>query len=67
MKSGRFIRENGLYVRHPESVRHDGEGQGTGSCPRTNEISGQEIFNSVDKFIKCHLAGGCSIKHPVGQ
>jgi hypothetical protein len=43
------------------------QGSGSGSCPRTNEISGAEIFNSVDLFIKCHLAGGCSIKHPVGQ
>lgn len=42
-------------------------GEGFGACPRTNEISGQQIFNTVDQFIERHLAGGCSIQHPLGQ
>lgn len=42
-------------------------GEGMGACPRTNETSGAAIFNSLDMFIKCHLAGACSIQHPVGQ
>jgi hypothetical protein len=42
-------------------------GQGTGACPRTNEKGGTEIFNTLDSFIRCHLAGGCHIEHPVGH
>ena len=45
----------------------DTVGQGTGACPRTNEKGGTEIFNTLDSFIRCHLAGGCHIKHPVGH
>jgi hypothetical protein len=35
--------------------------------PRTNEKGGSEIFNTLDSFIRCHLAGGCHIKHPIGN
>lgn len=42
-------------------------GEGTGACPRTNEVSGSQLFNMLDKFIVCHMQGGCSLTHPVGS
>jgi hypothetical protein len=44
----------------------DTVGSGTGRCPKSNEKGGTEVFNTLDSFIKCHLAGGCNVMHPVG-
>ncbi len=38
------------------------KGPGNGACPKLNELGGQYLFYTLDKFIQCHLAGGC---HPV--
>lgn len=38
-------------------------GTGTGQCPLLNEIGGRYMFNTLDKFIECHLASGCGLAH----
>lgn len=39
------------------------QGTGTGACPLVNTLGGIYLFRTLDKFIECHLAGGCNKQH----
>jgi hypothetical protein len=38
-------------------------GAGTGDCPTLNVLGGLYLVWTVDRFIECHLAGGCAKVH----
>jgi hypothetical protein len=38
-------------------------GGGTGACPTVNQLGGLYIFWTLDRFIECHIAGGCGKAH----
>lgn len=39
-------------------------GTGTGACPVINYLGGKYLFWTLDRFLRCHFAGGCGKTHP---